>query len=116
MSIIDQDLESTEEESRSWEDLGHKLYSKQHKEYHTEINSPDSMSTLDTAAEGLIVEEFGGTGLDKDLKKWRDWKRTNYIAFKRKRAQETERMVSANAQRENERNEFRQKLLGDLGR
>jgi hypothetical protein len=105
-----------EAESHSYEELAHKLYSKAHKEWSTEITSPDAMSTLDAAVLGIIKTEFQGTGLFEDLKGWRDWKRVNWIAKDRKRAGETERIASAAAQRENERKAFREKLLGSLER
>ena len=110
-------LESTQgEEGHSFEEFAHKLYSKEHKEWSTEIKSPDAMSTLDTAVLGLIKDEFAGTGLDKDMKSWVNWKRINWIAFDRKRAHETENIASAAAAREQERTAFRQKLLGSLER
>lgn len=103
-------------ESKSYEELAHKLYSKPHLMWSTEIISPDAMSTLDAGVMGILKEEFAGTGLFEDMKYWTQQKRVNWIAYKRKRAGETERIASAAAQKENERRAFRDKLLGSLER
>jgi hypothetical protein len=114
--LINQELPSPEEEGHTMEDLGHKLYSKQHLEYHTEITSPDAMTTADTIISGLIADEFAGTGFDVDMKAWLLNKRINYVAHNRKRASETERMVEASAQKDNVGNALKEKLLGGLDR
>jgi hypothetical protein len=103
-------------ESKSYEELAHKLYSKAHVQWSTEIKNPDSMSTLDAAVMGIIKEEFAGTGLFEDMKYFLLQKRVNWIAKDRKRAGETERIASAAAQRDQERKAFRDKLLGSLER
>ena len=110
-------LESGQQEyAHDYAELGHKLTDKKLREWTTEIRNPTAMSTLDTAVMGLIKEEFSGTGFDKDMEKWRDWLRDNMIAKDRGRAGELERIASAAAQREQERNAFREKLLGSLER
>ena len=103
-------------EGRSYEELAHKLFDKKLKEWSTEIRNPDAMATLDAAMMGLIKDEFAGTGLEKDMKNFVDMKRINWIAKDRKRAGETERIASAAAQRESERREWREKLMGSLER
>jgi hypothetical protein len=115
-SVDDELVPAGEEGNRTFEELAHFLYSKKHQPLHTEITSPDAMTTLDTAVLGLVRDEFAGTGLEKDLKLWTDWKRVNWIAKDRKRAVETTQIASAAAQREQEKSAFREKLLGSLER
>lgn len=112
---ISSELPTLDEEGHSMEDLGHKLYSKSHLSYHTEITSPDAMTTADTIINGLIASEFSGTGLDEDMKSWLLNKRINYVAHNRKRAGETERMVEA-AQAAKNADSVKEKLLGGLDR
>ena len=106
--------EGEEGSSSTMEQLGHKMYDKGSLEYHTEITSPDAMSTADTVTLGLIADEFAGTGFDKDIKTFLNRKRVNYVAKNRARAGETERMVEATAKARDEGRIGR--LLGSLER
>ena len=107
---------NTGDSERSWQDFAHFLYSEKHKKFHTEIKSPDAMSVLDTATVGYIKSDFAGTGLEKDVEKFVDYKRTNWVANGRARAKETENIASAAAQKEEAKAAFRERLLGSLDR
>ena len=104
------------EERRDFAELGHKLTDKKLREWTTRIRNPSAMSTLDTVVTGLIMDEFKGTGFDKDFQKWRDWARDNYIAEGGERSKELVTIASAAAQKEQDRVAFREKLLGSLDR
>ena len=110
--------EAGPEYQHDYAELGHKLTDKKLREWTTRIRNPPAMSTLDTVVMGLVKDEFVGTGFDKDFVKWRDWMRDNMIAADadHNRASQLERIAAAAAQREQERNAFREKLLGSLER
>ena len=94
----------------SWEELGHKMYSKEHTRFHTEIEKPDSMSFLDTTA-GMTtkyISKSAGAAMVKHLTDYRD----NMVAYKRQRAKETESMVKANVEAEKQKANVREMLLG----
>ena len=94
----------------SWEELGHKMYSKQHVKYHTEIQKPDPMSVADTYAAYVrkYISDDAGSIFQGHLKNYRE----NMVAFKRKRAGETERMVQANNQSESIKKGVKELMIG----
>ena len=106
---LDEEL-TTESGPPSFEELGHRLYSREHLKYHTEINKPDPMTIADTYAEyvGTRISKSVGQIYKGHLKNYRD----NMVAFKRKRAGETERMVQANNATESTRKTFKELMIG----
>jgi hypothetical protein len=94
----------------SWEELGHKMYSKEHVRFHTEIVNPDAMSFLDMTASFTrkYISEAAGDVMNGYLSDYRD----NMVAYKRQRAKETESMVKANVEGERNRASVREMLLG----
>ena len=109
-------LEEVPQSSHDYAELGHKLTDKKLREIITTINNAEGMSTLDVVVLGLIHDEFQGTGFDKDFDKWRVWLRDNRMAQDGWRAKQLENVASAAAQKEQERKQFRDKLLGSLER
>ena len=110
-------LEEVPQSSHDYAELGHKLTDKKNlRDIITKVNNPPGMSTMDVVVLGLIKDEFAGTGFDKDFEKWRVWLRDNNMADDGWRAKQLENVASAAAQKEQERKQFRDKLLGSLER
>lgn len=119
MSTIDDELDEANQEQGSRDsNIGHRLYSKEHLDYHTEITSPDAMSAADMVVLGIVEDEFEGTGFDKDFKVFLKRKRINYVANRRGRAGETERIAEAAAiaKSQNLGDELRRSILGDVNK
>ena len=102
-------------ESHDYAELGHKLTDKKLRDWTTKVKNPLAMTVMDTA-QPFMDDEFGGTGLDKDFKSFRGFLRDNSIADQGWRATQLENVASAAAQKEQERKQFREKLLGSLER
>ena len=94
----------------SWEELGHKMYSKEHVHFHTEIAHPDAMSFLDLTATMTenAISKAAGQVMRAYLSDYRD----NMVAYKRQRALETERMVKANVEAERNKANMKEMMLG----
>ena len=106
---VDADLDSSSTPA-SWEELGHKMYSKNHVRYHTQIDNPDAMSFLDQTAymTGKYISKGAGDAMNTYLGDYRD----NMVAYLRQRAKETENMVKANVEAEKQKASMREMLLG----
>ena len=94
----------------SWEELGHKMYSKDHVKFHTEIQKPDPMSAADTTARYTkkYISREAGEFMENYLGAYRD----NMVAFQRKRATETTEMVKSNVEAEKQKASMREMMLG----
>lgn len=93
-----------------WMEFAHKLYSKEHLEYHTEIINPDAMTMLDTSAKYWAHAISKGVGLlvKEDNKDYRQ----NMVAYQRKRAGETERVAKGKVEEEKESKKMRDVMTG----
>ena len=108
MSFSD-DLQESKQ-PQSWEDLGHKMYSKEHLEFHTEIVNPDAMSFLDSTAE--FVADNISPSAGKFMKGFLRGYRQNMVAYKRQRAHETESMVKAQVEEERKTKNLQDLMTG----
>lgn len=109
MSEFEQDLE-TSKRPQSWEELGHKMYSKDHIGFHTEIVNPDAMSFLDSTAS--FVADNISPGAGKFMKGFLSAYRENMVAYKRQRAKETEEMVKAQVEEKRKDKNLQELMTG----
>jgi len=95
-------------EEISTETILGELLKPEHKRFHTEIDAPLVVSTLD-----LLAGHLKSFGLDTVLKQWLSNFRTNMIAYKRKRSTEIVNAVIARENVEKQKREIRDVMLGE---
>lgn len=93
-----------------WMEFAHKLYSKDHIRYHTEIIHPDEMTFLDRSADywSRAISKGVGNFVRQNNLDYRD----NMVAFQRKRALETERVAKGKVEEEKESKKMKEVLVG----
>jgi hypothetical protein len=108
--VQDQNLfsELQQVEEISTEKILGELLKPEHKRFHTEIDAPLVVSTLD-----LLAEHLKSFGLDAVLKQWLSNFRTNMIAYKRKRSTEIVNAIIARENVEKQKREIRDIMLGE---
>lgn len=92
------------------EQFYHFLYSKKAVEFHTEIQHPPAMTGLDVYANYLNKHQMKGAGAVLD--DYRGGLRVNFVAYKRKRAEETVKVAQAQAEAEKARKDNLQFMTG----
>jgi hypothetical protein len=107
---FDDDLSNEEGGGPSLEEFYHKLYDPKLTKFHTEIEHPDGMTSID-----VVRRHFRKAGLSDAadiLDDFCDWKRTNFVAYKRKRAGETVQVAQAQAEAEGAKRDLKQFMTG----
>src|SRR5438094_10541872 len=103
MGSEEDDLDSVVE-GPSWEELGHNMYQKSMLDYHTEIQKPDAFTSMDDYADHCATHISPHVAVQ--IMNHQNNYRKNMVPFKRKRAEETERMVKGNIEKERQKKDI----------
>lgn len=99
----DDDLESVEG-GPTWEELGHNLFKQSALNFHTEIVKPDAFTSMDDYAD--FCDTHISPKVGTQIRNHQFNMRTNMVAFKRKRSNETVEMVKGNMEKERQKKDL----------
>ena len=88
----------------------HYLYDEGKKTFHTEVQNPEGMTGADVYAGYLTRHDLRKSG--KLLQDFQSWKRTNMIAYKRKREEATVKIAQAQVEAERAKKSLEETLAG----
>ena len=94
------------------EEFYHFLFNESKTKFHTEIENPDGMTRVDVLRKTYRRLNLGPAA--DVLDDYCEWKRVNWTANKRKRAEETVKIAQAQAEVEKNKKSVRELLMGTM--